>query len=175
MSFPWSHQTLSALLPESLAALRALNPIKIDLLEAHAMKADRFVIRPRLLAALASSGLLLLAAEVAAQQAQKPNPYPEHGQIIATRLGAEAVGGAGVVGPLKRWIYRADCSDLYYDLQGGRKTVLTAGQNVTFRIEKQKAYLDDGKNGKRIALPEPASPIRIRSPNQTRNTRKISE
>jgi hypothetical protein len=106
VSFPWSHQTLSALLPESLAALRALNPIKIHLLEAHTMKADRFVIGPRLLVAPASSGLLLLAAEVAAQQAQKANSYPEHGQTIAPRLGAEAVGSAGVVGPLKRWIYR---------------------------------------------------------------------
>ena len=116
------------------------------------MKADRFVIRPKLLVALASLALLLLAAGVAAQQAPKPNPYPENGQVIATRLGAEAVGSAGSVGSLKRWIYRVDCGDLYYDLQGGRKPSLTVGQNVTFRIEKQKAYLDDGKNGKRYNI-----------------------
>jgi hypothetical protein len=114
------------------------------------MKAGRFVIRPKLLVALAS--LALLAAGAAAQQAPKPNPYPEHGQVVATRLGAEAVGSAGSVGSLKRWIYRVDCGDLYYDLQGGGKPSLTVGQNVTFRIERQKAYLDDGENGKRFSI-----------------------
>ena len=112
------------------------------------MKADRFVIRPKLLVAFASLALLPIAAGVAAQQ----EPYPEHGQVIATRLGAEAVGSADSVGSLKRWIYWVDCGDLYYDLQGGRKPSLTVGQNVTFRIEKQKAYLDDGKNGKRYNI-----------------------
>jgi hypothetical protein len=117
--------------------------------EVHTMKADRFVIRPKLLAALAS--LALLAAGVAAQ-ASRPSSYPEHGQVIATRLGAEAVGSAGVVGSLKRWVYRVDCGDLYYDLQGGGKPSLTIGQDVAFRIEKQKVYLDDGKNGKRYNI-----------------------
>ena len=60
------------------------------------MKADRFVIRPKLLVAFASLTLLPLAAGVAAQQEPKPNPYPEHGQVIATRLGAAAVGSAGI-------------------------------------------------------------------------------
>ena len=116
------------------------------------MKAGRFIIRRKWLVALVSLALLLLAAGVAAQQAPTPNHYPEHGQIIATRLGAEAVGSAGSVGVLKRWIYRVDCGDLYYDLQGGGKPSLTLGQNVAFRIEKQKAYLDDGKNGKRYNI-----------------------
>jgi len=114
------------------------------------MKADRFVISSKLLAALASSALL--AAGVAAQQAPNPSPYPEHGQVISTRLAAEAVGSAGSVASLKRSIYRVDCGDLYYDLQGGRKASLAVGENVTLRIEKQKAYLDDGKNGKRYAI-----------------------
>ena len=116
------------------------------------MKADRLIIRWKWLVALVSLTLLLLAAGVAAQQAPTPNHYPEHGQIIATRLGAEAVGSAGSVGSLKRWIYRVDCGDLYYDLQGGGKPSLTLGQNVAFRIEKQEAYLDDGKNGKRYNI-----------------------
>lgn len=113
------------------------------------MKADRFI-SLKLLVALVS--LVLFAAGVAAQPAPTPNTYPEHGQVIATRLGAEAVGSAGSVGSLKEWIYRVDCGDLYYDLQGGRKPSLTVGQNVAFRIEKQKAYLDDGKNGKRYNI-----------------------
>jgi len=115
------------------------------------MKANRFVIRPKLLVALASLALLL-AAGVAAQQAPKPSLYPEHGQVITTRLGGEAVGSAGIVGTVNRWIYRVDCGELYYDLQGGGKPSLTIGQNVAFRIEKQKAYLDDGKNGKRYNI-----------------------
>jgi hypothetical protein len=46
-----------------------------------------------------------------------------------------------------------DCGELYYDVQGGAKPPLTVGQNVTFRIEKQKAHLDDGgKNGKRYSI-----------------------
>jgi hypothetical protein len=117
------------------------------------MKADRFVIRPKLLVAFASLALLPPAAGVAAQQEPKPSPYPEHGQVIATRLGAEAVGSADSVGSLKRWIYRVDYGNLYYDLRGGRKPSLTVGQKVTFRIEKQKVYLDDGgKNGKRYSI-----------------------
>jgi hypothetical protein len=115
------------------------------------MKADRFVIRPKLVN-LASLTLLLFAAGITAQQGPQPHLYPEHGHVIATRLGAEAVGSAGSVGSLERWIYRVDCGDLYYDLQGGRKPSLIVGQNVTFRIEKQKAFLDDGKNGKRYNI-----------------------
>jgi hypothetical protein len=60
------------------------------------MKADRFAIRQKLLITLAALLLLPLAAGVATQQAPKPNPYPEHGQVIATRLGAAAVGSAGI-------------------------------------------------------------------------------
>lgn len=114
------------------------------------METDRFIIGRELLVALVS--LVLLAAGVAAQPAPTPNAYSEHGQVIATRLGAEAVGSAGSVGTLKKWIYRVDCGDLYYDLQGGRKPSLTVGQNVAFRIDKQKAYLDDGKTGKRYNI-----------------------
>jgi hypothetical protein len=129
------------------------------------MKADLFVIRPKLLVAFASLALLPLAAGVAAQQEPKPTPYPEHGQVIATRLGAEAVGGADSVGSLKRWIYRVECGDIYYDLQGGRNPSLTVGQNVTLRIEKQKAYLDDGgENGKRHSI------VGIGKSDQKRNT-----
>jgi hypothetical protein len=116
------------------------------------MKADRFVIRPKFLLALASFVSFVLAAGVAAQPAPQPNAYPEHGQVISTRLGGEAVGSAGSVGTLKRWVYRVDCGDLYYDLQGGRKPALTVGDKVAFRIEKQRAYVDDGKKGQRYNI-----------------------
>ena len=129
------------------------------------MKSDRFIIRQKLLVALVSLALLLLAARVAAQQAPTSNPYPEHGQVIATRLGAEAVGSAGSVGSLKRWVYRVDCGVLYYDLQGGRKPSLTVGENVAFRIEKQRAYLDDSKNGKRYDIVGTGKSDQKQSPN----------
>jgi len=102
------------------------------------MKADRFVIRPKLLVAFASLALLRLAAGVAAQQEPKPNPYPEHGQVIATRLGAEAVGSADSVGSLKRWIYRVDCGDLYYDLQGGRKRLSPSARMLHSQLKSKK-------------------------------------
>jgi hypothetical protein len=116
------------------------------------MKAGRFVIRLKLLVALASLIPLMLAAGIAAQPRPTPDPYPEHGQVIAARLGGEAVGSAGIVGTLKRWIYRVDCGGLYYDLQGRGKPSLTVGQKVAFRIEKQKAYVDDGRKGQRYNI-----------------------
>jgi hypothetical protein len=45
-----------------------------------------------------------------------------------------------------------DCGDLYYDLQGRGKPSLTVGEKVAFRIEKQKAYVDDGKKGQRYDI-----------------------
>jgi len=45
-----------------------------------------------------------------------------------------------------------DCGDLYYDLQGKGKPSLSIGQDVNFRIEKQEAYLNDGKKGTRYRV-----------------------
>ncbi len=109
-------------------------------------------ISAKLLVARASLALLLVVAGVPAQEAPKGNPYPEHGKVITTRLGIETVGSAGSVGSLKRWIYRVDCGDLYYDLQGKGKPSLSIGQDVNFRIEKQEAYLNDGKKGTRYRV-----------------------
>jgi hypothetical protein len=109
-------------------------------------------VSPRLLIARGSLALLLVVAGVAAQDTSKGKPYPEHGKVIAAHLGTEAVGSAGVVGSLKRWVYRVDCGDLYYDLQGKGKPSLSIGQDVNFRVAKEKVYLDDGKNGTRYRV-----------------------
>jgi hypothetical protein len=109
-------------------------------------------IGPNFQVARASLALLLIVGVVAAQEAPKGVPYPEHGKVIATHLGIETVGSAGSVGSLKRWIYRVDCGALYYDLQGGGKPSLSLGQDVTFRIEELNAYLNDGNKGQRYRI-----------------------
>jgi hypothetical protein len=137
------------------------------------MKADRFVIRPKVLVAFASLTLLPLAAGVAAQQEPKPNPYPEHGQVIATRLGAEAVGSADSVGSLKRWIYRVDCGGLYYDLQGGRKRLSPSARMLHSELKsKEPIWTTAARTANVIALSEPVSPTRSGIPNQTRTRRR---
>jgi hypothetical protein len=85
--------------------------------------------------------LLLAAAGASAQDAPKEKSYPVHGKVVAAHLGGEAVGSAGVVGTINRWVYRVDCGDLYYDLRGKGKPSLTIGQDIEFRLEKQDAYL----------------------------------
>jgi hypothetical protein len=138
----------------------------------NASKADYYVemnpIGPKLLLARASLALLLVAAGIAAQEAPKGKVYPEHGKVIAAHLGTETVGSAGVVGSLKRWVYRVDSGDLYYDLQGNGKSSLSIGQDVDFRIEKGQAYLNDAKKGTRYRVVGTASLIRSKVPNQIR-------
>ncbi len=75
------------------------------------------------------------------QSSAKEKSYPVHGKVVAAHVGGEAVGSAGIVGTINRWIYRVDCGDLYYDLQGKGKPSLTIGQDIAFRLEKQNAYL----------------------------------
>ncbi len=85
--------------------------------------------------------LLVIAIAAIAQDAPKGKPFSEHGKVISARLAGEAVGSAGVTGTLKRWVYHVDCGVHFYDLQGNRKQSLAIGQDVDFRIEKEKVYL----------------------------------
>ena len=85
--------------------------------------------------------MFLAVTEASAQNATKDKSYPVHGKVVAAHVGGEAVGSAGIVGTINRWIYRVDCGDLYYDLQGKGKPSLTIGQDIEFRLEKQNAYL----------------------------------
>ena len=49
------------------------------------------------------------------------------------------------VASFKKWIYRVNCGGLYYDLEGNKKPSLTIGQDIDFRMEKEKAYLKGEK------------------------------
>ena len=62
------------------------------------------------------------------------------------------MGSAGIVGSLKGWVYRVIAVTSTTIFREAEKPSLTVGQDVTFRIEKQKAYLDDGKNGERYNI-----------------------
>ena len=91
--------------------------------------------------------LFLIASAAAAQNETKQTASPIHGQVLAAYLGAEATGSAGIVGTVKKWVYRVDCGDHYYDLQGKRKQSLSIGQEIDFRMDKEKAYLLGDKKG----------------------------
>jgi hypothetical protein len=85
--------------------------------------------------------MFLAVTGASAQDQSSAKSYPVHGKVVASHIGGEAVGSAGIVGTINRWIYRVDCGDLYYELQGKGKPSLTIGQDITFRLEKQNAYL----------------------------------
>ncbi|HWX54993.1 MAG TPA: hypothetical protein VN176_10435 [Verrucomicrobiae bacterium] len=89
--------------------------------------------------------VLLAITGASAQNAAKEKLYPVHGKVITARIEGEAVGSAGIVGTVKRWVYQVDCGDLYYDLRGKGKPSLTVGQDIDFRIEKENAYLKGEK------------------------------
>jgi hypothetical protein len=116
-----------------------------------AYDADMNPISPKFLIARGCLTLLLIAG-AAVQDSAQAKSYPEHGKVIAAHLGIETVGSAGVVGSLKRWVYRVDGGNLYYDLQGNRKPSLTIGQDIDFRIEKEKAYLKGDKKETRYRV-----------------------
>jgi hypothetical protein len=134
------------------------------------MKADRFVIRPKLLVALASLALPLLAAGVAAQQAPKENPYPEHGKVIATRLGAEAVGSAGIVGSLKGWVYRVIAVTSTTIFREAENRLSPSAKMLLSELKSKKPIWTTARTANVITLSEPESPIRSRVPNKTRDT-----
>ncbi len=101
----------------------------------------------KLLIARWSLMLFLIVSAGAAQNETKQTAYPIHGQVVAAYLGAEATGSAGIVGSVKKWVYRVDCGDHYYDLQGQRKQSLNISQEIDFRMDKEKAYLLSEKKG----------------------------
>jgi hypothetical protein len=92
---------------------------------------------------------LLIATITVARNEPNKATYPESGNVVSARIATETVGsvvmGVGSVGQLKKWVYRIDCGDHYFELQGGGKQTLKVDQKLDFRIEKGKAYLPDGK------------------------------
>jgi hypothetical protein len=99
----------------------------------------------RVLIAGSVLAMFLAVAGASAQDAAKEKSYPVHGKVVTAHIEGEAVGSAGIVGTMDRWVYRVDCGDLYYDLRGKRKPSLTIGQDIEFRLEKQDAYLKGGQ------------------------------
>jgi len=92
---------------------------------------------------------LMIATIALALNEPSGTVYTESGKVVSARIASETVGsvvmGVGSVGQIKKWVYRVDCSDHYFELQGGGKQSLQVDQKLDFRIEKGKAYLPDGK------------------------------
>jgi hypothetical protein len=99
----------------------------------------------RIMIAGSAVALLLAAAGASAQDATQEKSYPVHGKVVSARAVGEAVGSAGIVGTVNKWVYRVDCGDLYYELRGKGKPSLTIGQDIEFRLKKQDAYLKGEK------------------------------
>jgi hypothetical protein len=116
------------------------------------MMRRRKVTNLRMMIAGSALALLWVVSGASAQDATQEKSYPVRSKVISAHVGGEAVGSAGIVGTIKRWIFRVDCGDLYYDLQGKGKPTLTIGQDIDFRIEKQKAYMK-GENNKETKFP----------------------
>lgn len=94
--------------------------------------------------------LLLIASTITlARNEPTGTTYAESGKVVSARIASETVGsvvmGVGSVGQIKKWVYRVDCGDHYFELQGGGKQSLQVDQKLDFRIEKGKAYLPGGK------------------------------
>jgi len=95
------------------------------------------------------AAFLLIATFTLARDEPSKATYPENGKVVSARIASETVGsvvmGVGSVGQIKKWVYRVNCGDHYFDLQGGGKQSLQVDQALDFRIEKGKAYLPGGK------------------------------
>jgi hypothetical protein len=102
----------------------------------------------RIVRAAASAIVLLFVAVGAwAQDATTDKSYPQHGQVIAAHLGISNTGGNGfAVASWRSWVYRVDCGDMYYELEGSSKLSFTIGQGIDFRMEEEKAYLKGDKD-----------------------------
>ena len=96
--------------------------------------------------------LSLLAIGLKAQNDPKPALFPQHGEVISSRIRTETWGSKAAVATYKKWIYRVDSGELYFELEGGRKPTLTIGQRIDFRIEKEKVFLQGDKKGKSYRL-----------------------
>jgi hypothetical protein len=98
-------------------------------------------------AAASAIALLCVAVGAWAQDTTNDKSYPQHGQVIAAHLGISNTGGNGfAVASWRRWVYRVDCGELYYEIEGGNKLSFTIGQGIDFRMEEEKAYLKGDKD-----------------------------
>jgi hypothetical protein len=71
--------------------------------------------------------ILLLATRAVAQNDAKQTLYPQHGEVVSSRVATESIGSGGFTGAYHKWVYRVDCGERYYELQGGEKQTLNIG------------------------------------------------
>ncbi len=102
---------------------------------------------------IAGCGLTLLlaisGASAQTQDASQGKSLTARGKTVAAYLVTVPFGNDGTQ---RKWVYRVDCGDLYYELEGGYGLSMTVGQEISFRIEKETAYVSDGKKETRYLV-----------------------
>ena len=117
-------------------------------------------------------GLFFLALRVTALANDKPpNSYPQKGKVVAARVSEHTDyvplstdsrgtthGGEAFV--QRKWVYRVETDDGFYELAGGKKPSMAVGDVVEFRIEKGTGRVRAGDKEKKYpiisASPKPA-------------------
>src|SRR5258708_8074848 len=114
----------------------------------------------KILASGSALALLLFLVGAWAQSAHTEKSYPQHGKVIAARLGITDTAGNGFgVASFKKWIYRVNCGDLYYDLEGNKKPRLPSARTLIFGWKKKRLISKAKRKKQNIGLWEWASPI----------------
>jgi hypothetical protein len=95
---------------------------------------------------------LLLLAGIAAGQDNVAKTYPENGTVIAIHVGGPTNNVRYSV-EYPSHVYRIETPTRFYELMDkGKKPSLALEESVEFRIEKENAYVWNGKKEKRYNL-----------------------
>jgi hypothetical protein len=103
--------------------------------------------------------VLLLSTAVAKDKPAKV--YPERGTVVAMRTERATRGGGvytdnqgrthgGGVHSVKIPVYKVRNADMDFELEG--RTRLSIGDQVSFRIEKNRVYVQDGSKERKFSL-----------------------
>jgi DNA-directed RNA polymerase subunit E'/Rpb7 len=107
-----------------------------------------------------------------------PKTYPIHGSVIAVHVGTVSRGGGVYTDPYGKThgggtvnhethTYRIETDTLVYELtERSKKPRFSVGDSVEFRIEKEKAYVQEGDKERKydITGTEQKPPTQVKAP-----------
>src|SRR5579863_5499686 len=97
---------------------------------------------------------LFLATQITSQATNRaPKSYPEKGKVVAAAMSehtdyvpvspvdskGRTSGGEAFV--RRNWVYRVETDGESYEIEGGKKQSLAAGDTVEFRVVKDSSYV----------------------------------
>lgn len=106
---------------------------------------------------------LLLLPGIAVAQDKPPKTYPEHGTVVAIRLAEQMrtlpvytdpygkTHGGGSARS-RRYVYCVETETKVYELEGKRKMMLELNEIVHFRVEKESAFVRQGKKEQKYRI-----------------------